>query len=74
MVVHLASEKGKRSCGRKSQKTRKVGDMREKEWATTRTIVKHNDKDQSDEVISMDELSRSRRIQPFTVINKRFIS
>jgi hypothetical protein len=65
MVMHLESEKGKRSPRKKGQKASKVGELGEKEWTTTRTTVEHNDKaenteikkDRSDEAISMDELS-----------------
>jgi hypothetical protein len=66
MVMRLASEKGKRSSGKKGQKARKVGELGEKEWATTITTAKYTDKaedteikkDRSHETISMDELWR----------------
>jgi hypothetical protein len=67
---------------RNGAKAKKIGEPREKESDTRRKPREENDgqgnKEEkmgaSDQDISIDELSRRRRLQPFDITNERFLS
>jgi hypothetical protein len=72
----------KESLGRNGEKATKIGELREKESDAKRRLMEENDgqgnkegkMDASERDISIDELSQHRRMQPFSIMNERFLS
>jgi hypothetical protein len=65
MCIWIACEQGKGGRRTIDQNVRKVRSLQRKESETKRTTVKENDK--------LRDTERCRRIQPFAIINNRFI-
>jgi hypothetical protein len=70
------------SLGRTGEKAKTIGESREKESDARSRPMEENDSQgnkegkmgASEQDISSDELSQSRRLQPFSIINEKLLS